>query len=357
MKTRHIFQVIIFTLLIAISITGCVKAVPDPTNGNSTVTQIFSGEIVESSYQEFVMCDTETSVMYMQLFDCIGDNYTITNGSILNGGDSAIAPIYNVDGSLRTYDDSTKIEPLVKISCQKITKTNYEQITMYDPATLAMYVFLSDPINHHFEFIPMYNSDGTLRKYSSSIEIDSLVWVSSEVISNSRYYQTILYDPSTLVMYMCIQDYYRESFSGEFTIIPMYNQDGSFKTYNSKSKIDSLVAISSGEILDTRYQQFFAYDPDTLVIYMFTLDYINGDTNVNVMYNLNGYLRTYYDGLTEVAPLVKISSEDISGSRYKEILVYDSRTLVMYMCTWDKFTGGSTITVQYDANNSVKSYK
>ena len=177
-----------------------------------------------------------------------------------------------------------------------------------------------------------------------------LIQISSEKISDSRYNQFVMYDPETLVMYMHSWNYV----SGGSTVTAMYNSDGSLRTYDASTKISSLVMLFSKKILDTRYKQFFMYDPETSVMYMYTLDYISGDSTVTVMYNTDGSFRTY-DSSTKISSLVILYSGKILDSRYKQFVMYDPETSVMYMYSWDYISGGSTVTVLYNADKSLKS--
>ena len=117
------------------------------------------------------------------------------------------------------------------------------------------------------------------------------------------------------------------------TVTAMYNADGSLRTYDTSTKISSLVMVSSGDISDSRYKQFVMYDPETSVMYMYSWDYISGGSTVTAMYNADGSLRTY-DTSTKISSLVMVSSGDISDSRYKQFVMYDPETSVMYMYSW-----------------------
>ena len=190
---------------------------------------------------------------------------------------------------------------------------------------------------------------------SNSIYTDnskSFIQIFSENISDSRYKQFVMYDPENSVMYMYSWDY----ISGGSTVTAMYNADGSLRTYDTSTKISSLVMVSSGDISDSRYKQFVMYDPETSVMYMYSWDYISGGSTVTAMYNADGSLRTY-DTSTKISSLVMVSSGDISDSRYKQFVMYDPETSVMYMYSWDYISGGSTVTAMYNADNSLKLLK
>ena len=178
----------------------------------------------------------------------------------------------------------------------------------------------------------------------------SLIQIFSENISDSSYKQFVMYDPETSVMYMYSWDY----ISGGSTVTAMYNADGSLRTYDASTKINSLVMVSSGDISSSRYKQFVMYDPETLVMYMYSCNYISGSSTVTAMYNADGSLRTY-DTSTEISSLIMVSFGDISASRYKQFVMYDPETSVMYMYSWDYISGGSTVTTMYNADNSLKS--
>lgn len=64
--------------------------------------------------------------------------------------------------------------------------------------------------------------------YSDEISVFRVI--KREAIENSYLTQTILYDPSTLVMYA-----YTSESAHSGTITPMYNADGTLRLYNDKS--------------------------------------------------------------------------------------------------------------------------
>lgn len=340
MSTKRILA-IFFALIILISISGCRNnnSTSTQTNTSNSFVQIFSEKAANSYYNHSIMYDSETSVMYLLSFDLINENSTITC-------------MFNANGTLRTYNSCTNLSSLIKVSSEEIAYSNYKQFVMYDPESLVMYLYSQDKDTGISTVTVMYNSDGYPRTYNSSTQIKPLVLVYSEELLDSRYKQFVMYDPETLVMYLYSWDYT----TGYSTVTVMYNNDGSLRTYDSLDNISSLLMVYSEDIPNSRYTQSIMYDPETLVMYLYSLDYISGDSSVTVMYNADGSPRTY-DSSSEFSCLIMLSSRKIPDSHYTQFIMYDPKTLVMYTYCWDHINGSSSLTVLYNADNSLKIYQ
>lgn len=337
MSTRRILA-IFFALITLISISGCGHTNPTATQNNTSdcFVQIFSEDVAHSYYNQSIMYDSETLVMYLVSLDLISEN-------------SLITCMFNSNGTLRTYDKSSKVSSLIKVSSEEIAYGNYKQFVMCDPETLVMYLYFQDKTTGMSTVTVMYNNQGNPKTYNDSTKFSPLILVYSEENLNSRYQHFIMYDPDTLVMYLFSLDY-NTNYS---TITVMYNTDGSIKTYTNSSNLSSLLLVYSDSIPNSRYKQFIMYDPETLVMYLFSFDYISGDSAVTVMYNSDGSLRTY-DSSSNISCLAILSSKKIQDSRYSQFIMYDPETLVIYLCCWDHISGSSALTVLYNADGSLK---
>lgn len=99
----------------------------------------------------------------------------------------------------------------------------YKQTLIYDTETLVEYAYLWNASKGHTVSSMLYEPDGSPKLYSG--QNFELVLISTEEVNN--YTLSILYDSENFVMY-CIS---WNSSRGCTTFDPLYNADGTLKTY------------------------------------------------------------------------------------------------------------------------------
>lgn len=95
--------------------------------------------------------------------------YTDFIGSTVPGADFASSVLYNADGTLKLYSSTVKYQPFTIVEVDVLEYEN-TRVIMYDPETMVMYTYRQ--VNflttvYRSSLNVLYNADGTLKLYSS----------------------------------------------------------------------------------------------------------------------------------------------------------------------------------------------
>lgn len=108
--------------------------------------------------------------------------------------------------------------------------SNPARRVFYAVFALVCFLFVSGIV---FQFYKVDKGVETIPQATAEIvypdEISVFRVIKREAIENSSLTQTILYDPSTLVMYA-----YTSGTAHSSSITPLYNSDGTLRLYNEK---------------------------------------------------------------------------------------------------------------------------